>query len=63
MDFGGELGSSVRNDFVRESESGEKVFDKGGCDTFCSDHFVAWFKNYLLRKAVVDHDQDRVEIR
>ena len=43
----------IRDDFVEEKRS----------DSLSGDGFLGWAKDYPLSKAMVDHDQERIEAR
>ena len=56
----GELGSSVGDDSVVETEPWEDVLKKDFGDVCSGGSFVARVENYPLRKTMVDHDQNRI---
>ena len=60
---GCELGTSVRNNSVIESEPGVYSVIKKGSDVCSSGSFHSWGENYPLCKAMVYHDQYRVKPR
>ena len=57
------MGTSVRNDFVKKSETKEDFVEKEGGDSFGSDGFLGRAKNHPLSKPMVYHDQERVKAR
>jgi hypothetical protein len=60
-ELGDELGATIRDNLVIEAEPSVHVFEEKFRYPFHSDSFQARHDNYLLCKAVVDHDHDRVE--
>ena len=60
---GCELGSSVRDDFIKKSEAKEDFVEKEGCDSFGGDGFLGRAKNYPLSKPMVYHDHKGIEAR
>ena len=48
---------------VMKSESKEDIFEKEFGYSLGVDGFSAWDENYPLRKAMVDHDQERIKTR
>ena len=54
---GGELGTSVRDNFVIKSEAQVDFVEEKGSYPFSSDHFLSGAEDYPLCKAMVDHDQ------
>ena len=52
----GELGSSVRNEGVVESEAFKYMIEKELGDTICINGLGTRDQDYPLRKAMVDHD-------
>ena len=56
----GELGTSVGDDLVMETESWEDVLKKDLSDVCSGGSFVARAENYPLRKTMVYHDQNRI---
>ena len=60
---GGELRSSVRDDFVKKSEMKEDFVEEKGGNPFGGDGFLGRAKNYPLSKPMVYHDQERIKTR
>ena len=58
-----ELGTSIRNNFVIEFESGVYPVIKEGSNVCSGGGFHSWGENYPLCKAMVYHDQYRVKSR
>ena len=58
-----ELGSTIRDDFIKKSKVKEDFVKKEGGDPFGSDGFLGRAKNYPLSKPMVYHDQERIEAR
>ena len=59
----GKLGTTIRDKGVMETKTFEYVVKKGLGDPGCTNGFATRSKNYPLSKAMVDHDQDRIESR
>ena len=57
------MGTMIGDDFVIESKSEVYFVEKEGGYPFCSDGFLSGAENYPLCKAMVDHDQQRIEAR
>ena len=57
------MGTSIRDDFVKKSETKEDFVEKEGGDSFSSHGFLGRAKNHPLSKPMVDHDQERVKVR
>ena len=57
----GELGTTIRDNGVMKAKAFEYVVKKELSDSGCINGFAARSKNYPLYKAMVDHDQDRIE--
>ena len=55
--------ATVRDDFVIQPEAKEDFVEKECGDSFSSDCFLSGVENDPLRKAMVDHDQQRVKAR
>ena len=55
------MGATIRNDFVKQSEMKEDFVEKEGGDSFSGDRFLGRAKNHPLSKAMVYHDQERIE--
>ena len=53
--------TSVGDDLVVESKSKVDFMEKEGGHPFNSDGFLCGAENYPLCKAMVDHDQQRIE--
>ena len=53
--------SSVRDDFVKKSETKENFVEEKGGNPFCSDGFLRRAKNHPLSKSMVYHDQKRIK--
>ena len=60
---GGELRSSVRDDFVKKSEMKEDFVEEKGGNPFGGDGFLRRAKNYPLSKPMVYHDQERIKVQ
>ena len=57
------MGASIRDDFVKKSETEEDFVEKEGGDSFGGDRFLGRAKNHPLSKPMIDHDQERVKAR
>ena len=57
---GSKLGSSVRDDSIVKTKSGEYVLEKDLSDVRGGGGFVARAENYPLRETMVNHDQNGV---
>ena len=55
------MGTLIRNDFVKKSETKEDFVEKEGGDSFGSEGFLGRAKNHPLSKPMVYHDQERVK--
>ena len=55
--------SSVRDDFVKKSETKEDLVEEKGGNPFGSDGFLHRAKNYPLSKPMVYHDQERIKVQ
>ena len=55
------MGASIRDNFIEESETEEDFVEKEGGNSFSGDGFLGGAKNHPLSKAMVDHDQERIE--
>ena len=55
------MGATIRDDSVVEAELGEDMLKKDLGDVRGGGGFVARAENYPLRKAMVYHDQNRIE--
>ena len=60
---GGELRSSVRDDFVKKSEMKEDLVEEKGGNPISSDGFLRRVKNHPLSKPMVYHNQERIKVR
>ena len=60
---GGELETSIRNNFVKKSEAKENFMEEKRDDSFGSNQFLSRAENYPLSKPMVYHDQERVKAR
>jgi hypothetical protein len=60
-EFRDKLRASVRDDFVVESESAANMFEEKFCYAFRGNGFQARSNDYPLRKAVVNHDHNRIK--
>jgi len=60
---GGELWTMIRDDLVVESIAEEDFVEEKGGDPFGGDGFLSGAENYSLSKAMVYHDQERIEAR
>ena len=58
---GGKLWTPVRDDSVMKTELGKDGVEKDVCNVGSGCHFVAGLKFYPLQKAMVYHNQNRVE--
>ena len=58
-----ELGTTIRDDFIKKSKAKEDFVKKEGGDSFGSDRFLGRAKNHPLSKSMVYHDQERIEAR
>ena len=58
---GGELWTTVRDNLVVESVAKEDFVEEKGGDPFGGDSFLSGAENYPLSKAMVYHDQERIE--
>ena len=56
-----ELGTAIRDNFVKKSEVKENFVEKEGGDPFSSNGFLGRAKNYPLSKPMVHHDHERIE--
>ena len=57
------MGASIRNDFVKKSETKEDFVEKEGGDSLSGDRFLGRAKDHPLSKPMVYHDQERVKAR
>ena len=57
------MGATIRNDFVKQSETKEDFVEKEVGDSFGGDGFPGRAKNHPLSKSMVYHDQERIEAR
>ena len=55
------LWTTIRDNLVVKSIAEEDFMEKEGSDSFSGDGFLCGAENYPLSKAMVDHDQERVE--
>jgi hypothetical protein len=60
-EFGNELGTTIRDDLVIESELSINMLEEKFGYSFQGDRFQAWDNNYPLCKAMVCHNHDRIE--
>ena len=60
---GGELRTTVRNDFVVKTKAEENFVEEKGGDSFGGDGFLSRAENYSLSKPMVNHDQERIKAR
>ena len=58
---GGELWTTIRDDFVVESKAKVDFMEKEGGHPFSGDGFLSGAENYPLRKAMVDHNQQGIK--
>ena len=58
-----ELGTAIRDDFVKKSKVEENFVEKEGGDSFGGNGFLGRAKNYPLSKPMVYHDHERIEAR
>ena len=56
-----ELGSAIRDDFIKKFKTKEDFVEKEGCDPFSGNGFLGRAKNYPLSKPMVYHDHERIE--
>ena len=57
----GELWTTIRDDLVVKSVAEEDFVEEKGGDSFGGDGFLSGAENYPLSKAMVYHDQERIE--
>ena len=57
------LWTTIEDDFIVESEVEVDFVEEKGSHPFSGDHFLSGAENYPLRKAMVDHDQQRIKAR
>ena len=57
------MGTTIRDDFIKKSKAKEDFVKKEGGDSFSGDRFLGRAKNHPLSKAMVYHDQERIEAR
>ena len=55
------MGATVRDDFIEKSKAKEDFVEKEGGDSFGGDGLLSRAKNHPLSKAMVYHDQERIE--
>ena len=55
------MGASIRNDFVKKSETKEDFVEKEGGDSLSGDRFLGRAKDHPLSKPMVYHNQKRVK--
>ena len=55
--------TTVRDDFVKKSETKEDFVEEKGGNPFGGDGLLHRAKNYPLSKSMVYHDQERIEAR
>ena len=60
---GGKLWATIGDDFVVEPKVEVYFVEEEGSYPFSGDHFLSGAENYPLCKAMVDHDQQRIEAR
>ena len=58
---GGELGASIRYNFVEKSEAEEDFVEEEGSNPFSGDGFLGRAKNHPHSKPMVYHDQERIK--
>ena len=58
---GCELGATIGDDFIEQSETKEDFVEKEGCNPFGGDGFLGRAKNYPFSKPMVYHDHKRIE--
>ena len=58
---GGELRATVRDDFVKKSETEENFVEEKESNPFSSDGFLGRTKNHPLSKPMVYHNQERIK--
>ena len=51
----------IRDDLIKKSEAKEDFVEKEGGNSLSGDGFLGGAKNHPLSKAMVDHDQERIE--
>ena len=59
----GKLWTTIRDNFIIEPEAQIDFVEKEGCYPLDGDRFLSGAENYPLCKAIVNHDQQRVETR
>ena len=57
----GELGTTIRDEGVMKGKVFEYIVKKELSNPGCINGFATRSKNYPFSKAMVDHDQDRIE--
>ena len=57
------MGTSIRDNFVKKSETKEDFVEKKGGDSLGGDRFLSRAKNHPFSKPMIDHDQERVKAR
>ena len=57
----GELGTTIRDKGVMKAKAFEYIVKKELSDPGCINGFATRSENYPFSKAMVDHDQDRIE--
>ena len=55
------MGTSVRDDFVKKSETEEDLVEEKESNSLGGDGFFCRAKNYPLSKSMIYHDQERIE--
>ena len=55
------MGTTIRDDFIKKSKAKEDFVEKEGGDSFGGDGFLGRAKNHPLSKAMVYHNQERIE--
>ena len=51
----------IRDDFFEKSKVKKDFVEEKRSDSLSGDGFLGWAKDYPLSKAMVDHDQERIE--
>ena len=57
------MGSAIRDDFIKKSKTKEDFVEEEESDPLGGDRFLGRAKNDPLSKPMVDHDQERIEVR
>ena len=57
------MGASIRDDFVKKSETEENFVEEKESNPFGGDGFLGRAKNHPLSKPMVYHDHERIEAR